>query len=247
MTPKQRLSRSDKALVALAVICIVLSVISFLTACKDTASDSYVRNRVLQLKSHKDACTGVQVKAPSGNVYTLTAAHCKIILDDDSSVMSTDERGNEKRIYMLDIDEGKDLMLMTSPNAKSIDIANKTYKHEHIHTMTHGHMHASYRTDGELLEEQKLTVPENINFSDADTKECNAKQWHESVDSGFVSYCVRDFYEMMTSAQVYPGSSGGPILDDQGKLVGIVSISEEGTIYSGSVTLKQIQSFLKLR
>jgi hypothetical protein len=136
---KNRFKSIDSEDVVLAIVALIMSVCMICYAMSPSKkSDEYVRDRVLQLKGPRGACTGAQVKAPSGDVYTLTAAHCREILDSDNSATAIDEQGREKKIYLLDIDESKDLMLMSSTSHKSIDIAKKTVRHEHVHTITHG-------------------------------------------------------------------------------------------------------------
>ena len=241
------ISKDEAALVSLAIICLVLAACFFITACSDKTSDAYIRDRVVQLRGEHGACTGIQVEAPSGRVYTMTAAHCKAILADDMSVSSTDEAGDTKTIFMVDVDYDSDLMLMTSTSNKSIKVAKKTHRHQKIHTLTHGHMHETYRTDGELLEEDAAKVLVGPVESAEDMLACLAKPSNEVIVTPMGPLCVHNIPEMMTTAIVYPGSSGGPALNDKGELIGIVSVTEGGTIYSGIVPLREILDFIKDR
>lgn len=246
----KKLAKDEKAMIIFGIICLALAICFFIASCVSKASDSYIRDRVVQLKGAHAACTGIQVKAPSGNVYTMTAGHCKSMLAEDNSVQATDELGNTKTLYLIDVDEDKDLMLMTSMNYRSIEVAKKTTRHQHIHTLTHGDMHTTYRTDGELLELQDITIlrsedpAENMMcMLDIGMLQMTGKEIPEELKK----QCFRVLHEQVTTAIVYPGSSGGPALNDKGELIGIVSISETGTIYSGVVPLPEIQSFLSAR
>lgn len=224
----------------LGIIAVILSICMFLYS-SNKRSDNYIRERVLQLEGPGGACTGIQVRVPSGATYTLTAAHCKAILDEESSAIATTEDGTKKQVFMVDIDEAKDLMLMTSATGKSIEVASKMPRHAHVHTLTHGHRHATYRTDGELLEMTEVKVIK-------ETPECFISIiLAQMAGTTPPAECIKTYEEMFMTAIVYPGSSGGPVLNDQGELIGIVSVTESGTIYSGMVPLDQIREFISSR
>ena len=207
------------------------------------SSDEYVRRRVIQISTPKGGCTGVEIKAPSGKIFTLTAGHCAEMLVNDSA-SAKDEDGVEFVIHKLKIDESVDLMLMTPVGNKSIDVADKTYLHEHVRTLTHGAMLPIFRTDGEVLNIIKIDVMKFIINEEHPESDCPKTPWERIEPGLFGDACIMTLNSQLMSAIIIPGSSGGPAVDDDGRLVGIASNTGGGFI-SGFVPLKDIQAFLK--
>lgn len=208
-------------------------------------TDSYIRDRVVQLYSDHGGCSAIQIKAPSGNVYTLTARHCSALLENNR-VRAKDEQGHIHILYLIDIDKDSDLMLLTSGDNKSIDVAAKIKAHQHVRTMTHGSMFPSYRTDGELLEEKDQIFPVASIQSKEDEDKCLAIPSQSPMETMFGRLCVLTLRNMAMTARVVPGSSGGAVYDNYGHLVGIVSaLDDMGFGYM--IPLHNIQAFLKDR
>ncbi len=210
----------------------------------EQSTDSYIRDRVVQLEGRGMACTGIQIKAPSGKVYTLSANHCSA-LATDNMIHAKSEDGREKDLYIVDQDPEHDLLLLSSLDHKGIEVAKNIQNHEHVHTITHGAHFPSYRTDGELLEERTLHVHgENIT-NEEEFKKCSVSNFQRpTLDfDSFSLYCEITLTVEITTAMVVPGSSGGPAVDANGRLVGIVSCSAEP--FSGLVPLHDIQAFLQ--
>lgn len=209
-----------------------------------TKTDKYIRNRVLMLKGNNGQCTGVEIKAPSGKIYTLTAGHCSALIVK-GKIWATNEKGEEKQVDFISIDPIHDLMLLSAYDNKSIEVAKHVHQHERIHTLTHGHGYPTYRTDGELLNISLVEVGMHIN-SEEDIKECTGAINRKLVfDITSFSYiCLISLEEQNTTAAILPGSSGGPALNSDGELVGIASCSSEGSFISGFVPLKYIHQFL---
>lgn len=206
------------------------------------ASDAYIRDRVLMLLSEVGQCSAVQVKAPSGKIYALSAAHCVDLLVK-GSITAINEQGVSKQLRFVAIDEEHDLLLLTPFDNKSINIAKSTKLYDKIHTLTHGNGQPTYRTDGELLKEKSVETGSPIE-SEEQLVKCDGR--NKKILETFAGlYCVKTLTVSITTAQVVGGSSGGPALNKDGELIGIVSVATE--IFSGVIPLKEIQTFLKAR
>lgn len=208
-------------------------------------SDTYIRNRVLQLYGNNMYCSGISIKAPSGKVYILSAAHCReIAVDGKMSVRSENDVVNI--VHIVDIDIEHDLMLLSSANNLSVDVADKVSIHESIHTLTHGNHFPTYRTNGEMLEEREIMIPKGLIFTPEDEQKCLSVPYQRIVGGWEgLNVCVQRLVMFMSTAKVVPGSSGGSALNAAGELIGIVSCTD-GT-FSGLVPLRFIQDFLKTR
>jgi S1-C subfamily serine protease len=207
----------------------------------DVRSDAYIRDRVVKLQGDVGGCSGIQVQAPSGKVYILSARHCQKI-SSDGDITATDEQGHTKKVTIIAVDKDSDLLLLTPMSIKFITIADKLSLHEHVHTLTHGNMNPTYRTDGEALIDRLVEVALAEIISDEDVKACQASGG-KVYPSFFSLVCVGELNVRITTAWVAPGSSGGAALNENGQLIGIVSLSSG--LFSGIVRLEDITRFLK--
>lgn len=233
-----------KRLVVLAVTGLIIGGSLGFADKSNRASDSYVRDRVVMLAGKEGTCSGIQVKAPSGKVYIVTAAHCDILLSNNK-VVAIMEDNSKAVVQFVDIDRKNDLMVLTSPNKKSVDMAEKTYMYQKVHTMTHGAGHRTYRTDGELLEEKDLDIPAFPIDSKEDERKCKRQHGKVMLAMGLFPICVKTQHDAITTAKAVPGSSGGALLNESGELVGIVSNTDG--MFTGVVPLRFIKEILMKR
>lgn len=229
-----------KLMVVLIILCLILVGMRHASN-KLRASDAYIRDRVLQLKSREGSCSAVEVHSRSGMVYTLSAAHCKVLIED-GGVMAFNEQNVSKHLKMLQIDYANDLMLLEAFDNKAIDVAKNVYKHERVRVLAHGRGYPTYRVDGELLGEELIHVGEPLT-SQATKDYCDSVPGSDIEYTMFGAVCMFTINEMQSSATIQPGASGGPVLNNKGELVGIVSTGDG--IFSGFVPLAKIHDFLK--
>lgn len=224
------------------VVVLVSSVIALL-ALGCGPSENSLRSRVVKLTSARGSCSGEQVRAPSGTHYVLTAAHC-IVLAEDGQINVITEDGRELKRRVIAEDDKSDLLLLEGvPALAGIDIAAVAPKGTWIRTFTHGKGHATYKTEGELLETTEIQIL--ISMSMEPIEGCNkAKEKLISTETPFGSIyaCLLSVKETFTQAMTQHGSSGGMVVNNEGELVGVVSAGDGN--YSALVTLSDIKAFL---
>lgn len=208
-----------------------------------------VKNEVVKIYSKLGSCTGVEVRGfLTGNIYTLTAGHCDALFigddhDQNVPVYAQTQDGEVIRIYEILEDPKSDLMLLTSAGNDSMPVAKKVIYGEHIYTLTHGAGFPAYRTDGELLQKAQVVVglfPLNSDLAD---KWCSSmSKYVKTADILGLPVCALDVQENYATAWIVPGSSGGPMIDDDNHLIGIATAT--GGQFSAWVTLEDIQRFL---
>lgn len=210
----------------------------------DKASDSYIRNAVIKLTSPSGQCTGVQIKAGS-KLKVLTAAHC-IGLVIDGKVRAQGEDGATVDLDFIAEDNNSDLMLLSgSDKFGSIDVAQSLRLYDKVHSMTHGAGAATFRMDGEALDEVSGGFMIGEVYTPEEVAECvKHKKYTIELDmSGMI--CVLNVQSLRSTAQALPGSSGGPLVNAAGELVGIVSYGNTRLpLFAYYVRLVDIQAFI---
>lgn len=215
---------------------------------KYTISDMNLRSYIVKLHDDRGSCTGVEVKTNSGHLYILTASHCRSLVST-GSVLTEAEDKSVDAVHFIAEDPISDLMLLSprSDQKNGIKIADFDYTHEHVHTLTRGGGMPTYRTDGELLSIDSVSFPLNFIMTDEDKKACQQpKNSIGKLDLGIFTIdtlvCFMNVKEQFSNTLIVPGSSGGALLDDNGKLIGIASAS--GNDFYAFVLLSDIKNFL---
>lgn len=206
------------------------------------ASDSHLRDMVVKLQSGKGSCSGVKVVAPSGEAFILTAGHCKALLDDEGDVTAVQENGRKDTVHIVEISKDSDLMLLSSPDKDGVVLAKSVDKHQRAHSMTHGRGFPSYRTDGELLEQITIEVRAFDIVTAEDAARCLSDSRNSIVPDFLSEVCIAKESVMATTVGIVPGSSGGPVVNEYGSLVGIVSASDG--VFGYLVSLDDVKLFL---
>lgn len=231
----------------LKVLCSILLLVCVVKV-STFKSENYLRSRVVQLTGDKKgSCSGVQVHAPSGQDYILSAAHCSILADEQGNVnVRLDETRFIKR-RIIEVSIKTDLMLLEGmPNLKGLSIASKFKVGQHLRSFTHGGGMDTYKTEGELVEVAEIDIANNLIRNEADEQACslpkNRVKEYQTI-FGPVKICVIHIKVFLSTTRVIPGSSGGLIANDKGQIIGIVSGGDD--FMGAFVTNDQIQEFVE--
>ena len=230
----------------------ILLALGFVNYIKST--DTYIRHNVLLLINPlKGSCTGEQI-VYKGQTFVLTAAHCAD-LAVDGKITAVSEGGSKVDLKIIKESDTTDLLLLEGfPGLPGISVADRSWRHEEIRTLTHGKGHDTYKTVGELLERKIVDVMIRQTFLDPRFKFppnfCPSKpkfrvaviEQDFFVFSAKTAVCLLHIELQATQAMIMPGSSGGPALDAYGQLVGVVSAGD-GT-FGQFVPLHMIKKFL---
>ncbi len=237
---KKKSKTSHKAIKAFAIACILFMAHSLASG----RSDSYIRERVVQLTSERGSCSGEQIHTANGGDYILTAAHCRILADKDGTMTVARENGSKLRRRVVAEDGASDLLLLEGlPGLKGLDIASHSRETQEVRTFTHGAALKTYKTEGVLVEDKQINVLIGAIIDDAGQAACEAGGAKmKSLDLGFLKACVMSVTETITTAMIVPGSSGGAVVDSSGSLVGVVSAG--GDSLGALVRLSDIHAFL---
>lgn len=208
-------------------------------------SDYYIMHRSVKLKSDRGSCSGEQVVAPSGVSYILTAAHCNILITPRNTILVETEDKQELERAVIAEDPNSDLLLLEGlPNVRGLEIAEKYKADREVRTFTHGKGYDTYKTVGHLIQRVRTAIALGI-VEPGKESECQMPKNKIQVsitEFGVNPVCLLDVVEMGTTAKIAPGSSGGIVVDSDGKLVGVVSAGSKD--FGFLVTLEDIQLFL---
>lgn len=199
-------------------------------------SERELRTKVVKLyKPGVAMCSGTQIKAPSGISYILSAGHCAKLADNDGQILVQDEHGHQLKRRVIQEDPNSDLLLIEGlPGVDGIDIAQDWHPGQHVRTFTHGGNMPTYKTEGELIGIEQIQVILDQALSPDVLKDpCNMpKETQLDIPvwlfkDSVVHACILDVSEVVSTARIIPGSSGGMVVDDDGKLVGVASAGGE--------------------
>ena len=221
-------------------------IIALALHCCGKKSEQYLKNRSVRLTSGRGGCSGEQIHSPHGDDYILTAGHCRV-LEVNGMITVTDELGNKIQRKVIAEDPNSDLLLLEGlPGLRGLDIADSDYAGEHVRTFTHGSLLDTYKTEGELIQKKYVDIVISIIDSPEAAAACTSKPKNIAIDVptffGMIPACIMHVEEIVSTAKIVPGSSGGMVVDDSGKLVGVASASDEHFYYF--VSLSDIQKFV---
>lgn len=211
--------------------------------CTTASFDQRMASKVVQILNSKgSSCSGELVEGVSGATYILTAAHCRE-LSEGGLYKVRSEAGATYYLPLVAEDDKSDLLLIQAyPGAEGLKPARVSYRSQRIITFTHGSGLNTYRTDGILIQERSALVGMfPIDSSEAEQR-CLAAPKYKIVPDLFGSFCVMDVPLTFSTAFIAPGSSGGPIVNESGELVGVVSAGGQG--FGLFVRLTDIRAFL---
>ncbi len=86
----------------------MLLVIGFLAP---KPSDKYVRNRIPMIANRTGRCSAVQVKAPSGKSYLVSAGHCDVDFTEGTTTAILGGRAHHDQIKLIKVSPDSDLLV----------------------------------------------------------------------------------------------------------------------------------------
>lgn len=228
---------------AIKVIMLALAIVMISRVLPSQAkSDSYIRNRIVRLKSEQGMCSGEQVRTTSGKDYILTAAHCGLLAKDGMFHVILEDGSTIERRFIAEDDKSDLILIEGLPNLRGLDIAQLDARFEKIRTFSHGHDYDTYTTEGVIIQDTHIQVMLHMIMSPSEMQACRGAKYKVGYIYEIIPVCYMDITETATTAQIVPGSSGGAAVNAHGDLIGVNSAGNEA--FSFLVTLQDIKGFL---
>ncbi len=206
---------------------ILMTLVTLIGCATPKMMDAHIRSHTFLLVGGPHACTGVQVQAPSGKSYVVSAGHCVSAFDQKGEASAVIAGADKpEKIKLLEISKDADVLIATGvSNLTGLRIAANVEKFEHIRLFGHGNLFDTVKRDGELIQDAFLNLNEKKDDVDvADENMCVFMKTFSLPGAVGWKMCQRS---IITSAPADPGMSGGPAVNDNNELVGIISCTDQ--------------------
>jgi len=178
--------------------------------------------------------TGSVVKSPSGKRLLISAAHVCACAENKGKVLASFSDGTTSSVRIIKKDWSADLCAgAVSKNITALSIANKVSYMEEVNTFSYPHG-AYMESHGQVLDDMTWSH----DFSIEEVKKCPVTPKSK--------VCRLTFTSTLTNLFGEPGSSGSPVMDDKGDMVGVItSWYGDNSFSAGMVPLDQLKIFLE--
>lgn len=214
--------------------------------------------------------TGFAVKGPSGQSYIMTNDHVCGVSSDKRTVLVEGEEGMMRR-NIIAHDQNSDLCLIEGmPGVEGLSVAwSAPGLGDEVTVVGHPLLMPTHVIKGEMMGRQDISIMMGpISVINPDTNEdmqippekggilaaeCsmpkNSQQLVELNMFFFmlkVKFCMVNIKQAYTtSAVIYPGNSGSPMVNFWGNIVGAVFASDSEANFARVISIEDIKAFLK--
>mgnify|MGYP000109031399 CR=1 FL=1 len=174
-----------------------------------------------------------------GNVVFITNAH----VCASKKKMWTWWRGQYYEHKVLKEKKDRDLCMLRAPHyATPLEVADEVVMGERVRALGFPWGLFPNISHGELKVEHDVTIP-----TDLPTKQCK-EQGHRSIFTLFGPKCLMVIPMYATTTEGAPGNSGSPVLNEDGKIVGVISVmNNRGPAWLSAIMLRDLKEFLKVK
>lgn len=244
---KLSLSRSIKFLVKPALAATLALLVGYVVVEAPQLHHSYIRSkvgpsvvRITNLEQNSGG-TGFAVEAPSGQTYILTNAHVCVGIEKP---MVVDFKNNRQvPLRVIEVSRETDLCLVESVgNLKGLKMGSSLEIGDGVGIVGHPALMDLTLTKGDLIEFMEAIVPVPPEF--CEQAPLNGGPFVETDNIFFP--CVEVIKPAgQTTVQIIGGSSGSPVVNMFGNVVGVAFAGRNDTHWAVIVPLKEVEKFLK--
>lgn len=201
--------------------------------------EAKVGENTLFIKGNQGSGTAFEVKAASGKVYTITNAHVCELADSNRELQVFDKK-NSKRLIpvkIIEIDDVSDLCVLTGlPGYSGLSLGTKTVDGDGVIAFGYPKGEALNIAKGRVKAEVEIEIMTSIG---ACTNSGTTKYL-----MGMIAVCVSKFKTIATDVSIFPGNSGGPLVNKWGNVVGVVSAADNTTHWGFAVRLVDLETLI---
>jgi S1-C subfamily serine protease len=182
---------------------------------------------------------------PSGRVFTVTNQHVCGLAENGMVDVWAEGASRPTRSRVIIAAEDTDLCLVEGlPWASGLQMAERFNPSKRIYVLGHPLLKATTISSGFTIERNDFDIIESL-----DVEHCDGPgRRKEQLDGGLfvVEACIRKIDAWDSSAPIYPGSSGSPVMDKSGFVLGVIFAGQRETNHGLFIPLDILAKFISV-